>query len=57
MVGVDVICGPSGGSSNVNKKLQKILKGQSDVSGDDAKAEYFRAQVLESQNMQVLLLW
>ena len=32
-----------------------MLKGQSDVDGDDFRAKYFRAQALESQNQQVFI--
>ena len=38
-----------------HKSLEQMLKGESDVGGDDSKAKYFRAQALESQNLQIFV--
>ena len=40
------------GEAETSHKLSKrMLKGQSDVGGDDSREREFRAQALESQNL------
>ena len=33
--------------------LKRMLKGQSDVGGDENKEKYFKTQAMESQNLLV----
>ena len=38
-----------------HKSLEQMLKGESDVGGDDSKAKYLSTQALESQNLHVFV--
>ena len=45
-----------GEASTSNEFSKRMLKGQSDVGGDDVEAKDFMAQALESKNMQVFVV-